>query len=170
MQLFQDSATGKMWAFADGVVAIDSAGVYSFKTAGGVAFATPTTLRPFTGTWPPPSPPPTLAQQAASALAAGFTISLSGTLTLAATVFPTDPATTAKIANMTAMAQRGILPLGAMDYPMKDASGAWHHFNAAQYTKVAGALAAYVAALDLIADGNPLGATALPSASVSLAV
>ena len=114
--------------------------------------------------------PPTLAQQAAALLAAGLTISLSGSLTLSATLFPTDAVTTAKLADMAAMAARGVLPLGAAAYPMKDSIGVWHQFNAAQYQAVAGAIAAYAAALILIADGNPLGATALPSASASLTV
>ena len=119
----------------------------------------------------PPVVPPTLAQQAAAAINAGVTLTLSGSLTLAATLFPTDPVTTAKIgAVVTALLATGAFPGGATSYPMKDAAGAWHTFTAAQYPKVAGAIAAYVAALDLIADGNPLGATALPSASVSLTV
>lgn len=171
MQLFQDTATSKIWAFEDDVVVTDSAGMYSFKTASGAALATPATLRPFTGVWPPAPPPPTLPQQAAAALAAGLTIALSGTMTLAATAFPTDPATTTKIgAVVTTLLATSAFPGGATSYPMKDATGAWHTFNAAQYTKVAGALAAYVAALDLIADGNPLGATALPTASITLTV
>ena len=59
-------------------------------------------------------------------------------------------------------------PGGAAAYPMKDSAGVWHTFTIAQYTAVAGALAAYVAALDLIADGNPTGATALPDATATL--
>lgn len=119
-----------------------------------------------------PVVPPTLAQQAAAAIGAGLTLTLSGSLTLPATLFPTDPVTTAKIgAVVTALLATGAFPGGATSYPMKDATGAWHTFTAAQYKAVAGALAAYVAALDLIADGNPMGATALPAnaASVTLA-
>ena len=115
-----------------------------------------------------PAPVLTLAQQAAAASVAGLSIALSGTMTLAATLFPTDPATQIKLANMASMASRGVLPLGATAYPMIDAGGAWHTFTAAQYKTVAGAIAAYVAACDLIAAGNPLGATALPPNSVSL--
>ncbi len=123
-----------------------------------------------TFTAPPAPPAPTLAQQAAAAVSAGLTLTLSGTLTLPATLFPTDATTQGKLADMSAMAARGVLPLGATAYPMKDSAGLWHQFNAAQYQAVAGAIAAYAAALILIADGNPLGVTALPSASVSLTV
>jgi len=112
-----------------------------------------------------------LAQQAAAAINAGLTITLSGSLTLAATLFPTDPVTTAKIgAVITTLLATGAFPGGTTSYPMKDATGAWHTFTAAQYPKVAGALAAYVAALDLIADGNPLGATELPANSATVAL
>ncbi len=119
----------------------------------------------------PVVPPPTLAQQAAAAIGAGITLTLSGTVTLAATLFPTDPATQAKLAAVvTTVTASGAFPGGASSYPMKDAAGTWHSFTSAQYVKVAGAIAAYVAALDLIIDGNPLGATALPAASVAVAV
>ena len=117
-----------------------------------------------------PAPVLTLAQQAAAASVAGLSIALSGTMTLAATLFPTDPATQIKLANMASMASRGVLPLGATAYPMIDSAGAWHHFTAAQYQAVAGAIAAYVSACDLIAAGNPLGVTALPQNSVVLTV
>lgn len=117
------------------------------------------------------NPAPTLATSAAAALAAGLTLALSGTLTLAATVFPTDSVTTAKLATViTTINANGSFPGGATEYPMKDASGAWHTLTVDQYKAVAGAIAAYVAPLDLIIDGNPLGATALPVASVSLTV
>ncbi len=121
---------------------------------------------------PPPRPPaPTLIQQAAMASIAGLTITLSGSITLAATLFPTDPVTQGKLgAVVTTISATGAFPGGVTSYPMKDASGTWHTFTVAQYKGVAGAIGAYVAALDLIADGNPLGASALPAPSASLAV
>ncbi len=127
------------------------------------------------GTFSPPAPsnvtPPTLAQQAAAAIAAGLTITLSGTMTLAATLFPTDPATTAKIiAVVTAINTDGTFPGGATTFPMKDSAGTWHTFTSSQYKSVASALAAYVAALNLIIDGNPLDATSLPANAVTLTV
>ena len=171
MQFFKDSATGKIWAFDHDVIVTDAGGVYSFTAAHGASLATPATLQPFTGAWPPPAPAPTLAQEASAAVRAGLTLTISGTMTLAATVFPTDPTTTGKIgAVVTTLLATGAFPGGATSYPMKDAGGAWHTFTAAQYPKVAGAIAAYVAALDLIADGNPMNATALPAASATLTV
>ena len=118
----------------------------------------------------PPPPVLTLAQQAANAATGGLTITLSGTMTLAATLFPTDTKTQKAIESMNAMARAGVLPLGSTTYPMIDASEKWHHFTAAQYQAVAGAIAAYVAACDLIAAGNPLGVSALPQNSVALTV
>lgn len=119
----------------------------------------------------PVSALPTLAEQAASAIVAGVTLTLSGTLTLAATLFPTDAATQIKLGGViTTLGATGAFPGGAETYPMKDASAAWHTLTPSQYKTVAGAIASYVAALDMIADGNPLGATALPAASVSLTV
>ena len=118
----------------------------------------------------PPAPTLTLAQKAANAAVSGLTIALSGTMTLAETLFPTDARTQKAIESMNAMARVGVLPLGSTTYPMIDASGTWHHFTASQYQAVAGAIAAYVSACDLIAAGNPLGVTELPAASVSLVV
>ena len=112
----------------------------------------------------------TLKQQAIQALNSGLTITLSGTMTLAATLFPTDASTQKAIESMNAMARAGVLPLGSTTYPMIDASGKWHHFTASQYQAVAGAIAAYVAACDLVAAGNPLGVTAIPQNSVALTV
>ncbi len=114
---------------------------------------------------------PTLAQQAAAASVGGLTIALSGSISLAATLFPTDAATQTKLgAVITTINGTGAFPGGVTSYPMKDASGTWHTFTVAQYKGVAGAIGAYVAALDLIADGYPLDASALPAASASLAV
>lgn len=114
------------------------------------------------------SPASTLAQRAAAAAVAGIGITLSGSITLAETLFPTDPTTQVKIGAMAAMAGTGSLPTGFSTYDMKDASGGWHHFTAAQYLAVANAIADYVAVCTLIADGNPNAPTAMPAASVSL--
>ena len=120
---------------------------------------------------PPAPPPPTLAQQAAVASVSGLTIALSGTLTLAATLFPTDAAAQSKVASvMLTVTRTGAFAGGATSFPMVDASGVWHPFTVAQYSTVAEAIDAYVTTCDLIANGNPLGATALPSSSVALTV
>lgn len=114
---------------------------------------------------------PTLKQQAVAAATAGLTIALSGSITLAATLFPTDAATQQKLSSVAAViGATGGFPGGVLSLPIKDASGVWHMFDLPQWKIVAGEIASYVAALVLIADGNPLGATALPSASVTLAV
>ena len=124
-----------------------------------------------TDSWPPAPPTPTLAQQAASASVSGLTITLTGRITLAATLFPTDPATQAKLsAVVTTLIATGTFPDGMTSYPIKDASGTWHSFTDAEYKAVAGSIAAYVAALDMIADGNPFGATSLPSSTISITV
>jgi hypothetical protein len=118
-----------------------------------------------------PMPAPSLAVQAVEALAAGLTIELSGSLTLAPTVFPVDPDTQQKIGlvvtNVNAL---GSFPGGATSYPLKDVSGTWHTFTVPQYKAVAAAIAAYAAPLILIIDGNPFGATELPPSTVSLTV
>jgi hypothetical protein len=119
----------------------------------------------------PPPPVLTLAQQARNAATSGLTITLSGTMTLAATLFPTDTVTQRKLgAVVTTLLATGDFPGGASSYPMLDATGSWHTFSPGQYKSVAGAIASYVAACDLIAAGNPLGAADLPANSVSLIV
>ena len=129
----------------------------AISTAGALSFGAP--------------PAPSLASQARTAATAGVTLTLSGTVTLAATMFPTDPVTQTKLgAVVTTLLATGAFPGGSASYPMIDAAGAWHTFTAAQYKTVAGAIAAYVAACDLIAAGNPLHATELPANSVSLTV
>jgi hypothetical protein len=123
----------------------------------------------------PAEPVQTLAQQAAKASVAGLTIASTGpTLTMVATLFPTDAATQTKIgAVVTTINATGAFPDGVETFPMKDAScsdNPWHPFTVAQYKAVAGAISNYVATLNLIADGNPLNATALPPSNVSLTV
>jgi hypothetical protein len=122
----------------------------------------------------PIAPPLTLAQQAAQAMTAGLTIALTGSLTLAPTLFPIDAMTIQKIGSVISglNTTNGIFLNGTSTELMKDASNPpkWHTFNAAQYTAVATAIGAYVRQLDLIIDGNPLNVTALPSNSVTLTV
>ncbi len=118
----------------------------------------------------PAAPAQTLAQQAQQAMAAGLEISLSGSMTLTATVFPTDPVTQTKLDGvMTTVNATGAFAEGATTFPMRDSAGVWHLFTVAQYKFVALAIDDFATALDLIIDGNP-SATALPAASVALAV
>ena len=63
MQTFIDTATQKIWQYEDDVIVTDTAGVYSFKTAAGVALNSPATLQPYT------IPAPTPTQLAATAQA-----------------------------------------------------------------------------------------------------
>lgn len=116
------------------------------------------------------APAPTLAQEAASAAVSGIKLSLSGSLTLAATEFPTDAQTQSKIGAVVngINANGGAFPGGATTFPMKDSAGTWHPFTATQYKQVATAIFAYVSACDLIRDGNPLSAKAIPSSDISL--
>ena len=123
-----------------------------------------------TGSWPPAPPAPTLAQRAEAASVSGLTITLTGSITLAATLFPTDPVAQSKIAAMNAMATAGALPTGFTTYDMRDNVGVWHHFTAAQYQAVAHAIAAYVAVLSLIVDENPNAPVSLPASSVTITV
>lgn len=117
------------------------------------------------------APPRTLVAQAADGLRCGFSITLSGSVTLAATKFPIDPVSHVKLgAVVTTLTATGAFPGGATSWPMKDCAGVWHTFGIAPYKAVASAIAAYIAALYLIMDGNPLGAVAIPAPSATLAV
>jgi hypothetical protein len=112
----------------------------------------------------------TLAQQAVTMMGAGLTIALTGSLSLAATTFPTDANTQRKLAAVsTTLAVSGAFPGGGTTCPMKDAAGAWHTFTVAQYKAVAVAISGFVAALDMVIDGAP-ASTTLPPSSISLVV
>jgi hypothetical protein len=88
MQTFRDSVTGNVWAFNPDVVVTNAAGIYSFKTAAGVALNPPTTLQPYVV----PAPPgPTLTQQAATAMASSYIIT-SPALGLTGVPFAIDAA------------------------------------------------------------------------------
>jgi hypothetical protein len=177
MQYYYDPANGnKQYAFnSDVVVTINPAGGFIFKSASGVVLGPyPSTL--VAGTAPAVAPPPpTLAQQAAAASIAGLTIASTGpTLTMAATKFPTDAATQGVLNTVVnGLNTNGTFPEGAMTFPMLDAASPtplWHTFTIAQYKAVATAIFNYVSANDLIAAGNPLGATVLPASSVTISV
>lgn len=128
------------------------------------------------GVWsfaaPPAASAPTLAQQAGAASITGLIIVSNGpTLTMAATLFPTSASTqTALNTVVNGLNTTGAFPGGATSFPMLDAAGVWHTFTMAQYKAVAVAIFNYVASLDLIANGNPLGATSLPPNSVTISV
>lgn len=108
------------------------------------------------GTMVPHDPAPTLAQRALVAIQTGLTVTLSSG---PAITFPTNRAARQRAGDGVG----AIAATGTTTYPMRDAAGTWHVLTAAQYRAVAGAIVAYAAACELIAEGNPLGATDLPS-------
>ena len=78
--------------------------------------------------WPAPTVtvPPTLSQQAVSASTSGLTISSTGpTLTMAATLFPTDPTTQTKLNTIVNELNTSGTFFGATAGLMKDAAGVW---------------------------------------------
>jgi len=119
-------------------------------------------------------PPLTLAQQAAQASISGLTIASTGpTLTMAAAKFPTDTATQSVLNTVVnGLNTNGTFPEGAATFPMVDAATppVWHPLTIPQYKAISTAIFNYVSANDLIAAGNPLGATALPIPSVTISV
>lgn len=115
--------------------------------------------------------PQTLAQQAAAAVAAGLSLTLTGSFTLGATLFPTDPDTQLKLGNVVNIVNStSAFPNNQATFPMRDSAGTWYNFTVPQYVAVAGAIANYVTTLVLIIDGNPFNLTALPADSVTLNV
>lgn len=116
----------------------------------------------------PPTPVLTLIQQAQKALYAGVTISLTGSITLAPTLFPCDPVTTGKLSTvLNILNATGSFPGGSSTYQMKDMENpvVWHTFTGPQYSAVVLAIGNYVAPLDLIIDGNP-NVTTLPNSVI----
>jgi|SRR5579871_3746199 len=107
-----------------------------------------------------------LAAQAASMLAAGLAITSTGTPALSAT-YPTDPATQQKMLSVqVVLTATGAFPGDAQTWQIKDAGGSWHTVTPAQYLAIGSALAAFVAQLDLVIEGQ---LTTLPAASATIA-
>jgi hypothetical protein len=119
-----------------------------------------------------PTPPVlSISQAAVIASSAGLTISISGAINLDPTLFPIDPQTQSRLnAVVTAVAATGMFPGGTLTYPMLDSAGSWHLFTISQYLQVASAIASHVSTLYLIADGNPFGATTLPTPVAAVVV
>jgi len=111
----------------------------------------------------------TLAQQALAAASGGLTVTLKGSIDLPATLFPTDVATQRRI-DQVAIFLNTPNSGGLESFPIKDVSGVWHILTVAQYTAVISAIMSYVVMCNLIADGNPLNVTELPSSNVVLNV
>jgi hypothetical protein len=113
----------------------------------------------------PPPVVPTLAQEAEALVAGGLAITSAGTPVLNAT-YPAGPATQQKLMGVQlALLATGGFPGGASTWPMVDVAGTWHGLSTAQFTAIAAATAAFVAACDLVIDGQ---STTLPSASAAI--
>ena len=115
----------------------------------------------------PPVTPPSLAQQAQMALAAGLTIASAGTPAIDG-AYAVDPATQAKIAAVEVyIIKNGTFPGGAASYAWPTLAGGFATFpSVAVYQTWATAIADYVSALDIIAA---VDSGALPAASVTIA-
>jgi hypothetical protein len=115
----------------------------------------------------PPAPtPPTLAQQAQTALAAPVDITSTSTPSLNGAYAITDIDQAHITAVVTNILLTGSFPGGASTYDWPDASGALHTFpSVAEFKSFATALSAYVAAL----IGCTTGAvSALPNSSITI--
>jgi hypothetical protein len=115
----------------------------------------------------PAAPAPTLAEQAATALTAGITITSTSNPALNGT-YACDPNAQARIQ---AISLYGVVnsafPGGGSTYPWLDTSGTPHTFpNVAAFQGFATAVANYVAALDFVLAGV---SSTLPSSSVTIA-
>lgn len=118
---------------------------------------------------PPAAPPaPTLAQQAATAISAGLTITRSSTPALDATYAVNDTTQSHIQAEMIALLVSGNAAFadGTASVAWPDIAGATHAFTIAEFKPFALAVGAYVAALYKVMNGT---LTTLPSASVTIA-
>lgn len=108
-----------------------------------------------------------LIHHAVTAAGAGLTVTIKGLP--ASTKFPTNATALQRMAAvMFIVNATGRFSAGFTTWPMKDRAGQWHSLTVDQYKAIATAITSYVAACQLIADGNPLGATELPDAEVDL--
>lgn len=121
-----------------------------------------------TGSWPPPAPAPTLAQQAQTALGAGLTVTSTATPAISGT-YACDAATQSKLASLYNLIQRAggaAFPAGMTALPWPDMRGAVHSFTAvSDFLNLETAIGNYVLALDLIVTTN---SGTLPAASVTI--
>lgn len=167
MQTFRDPVTSQVYAFDADVVATNTAGVYSFKTADGVALDTlPTTLVPYVVPTPEPVPGAAAGAAAAAAFAAGLAVTSTATPALNGT-YPLDPVTQAHIqAEIIAILLNGTFADGTGTVVWLDTANAAHTFGSvAEFKAFASAIAAYVAALFKYAQGT---LTTLPPATATI--
>ncbi len=165
MQYFQDASTKKLYAFGTDVTAVQTEGVWSFKTAHGTTLAVPKTLQPAAA---PVSPALTLRQQATALLAAGFTIESLSTPALNGT-YACNANAQLRLNNMAAQIARAggtAFPLGLEVLPWPDINGAVHEFpSVALWLDFEQALMNFVTAADIVVMTN---AGTLPAASATI--
>lgn len=119
------------------------------------------------GAFVPYGRPISLAEQARHALYDGVTITFPGKFD--ATIFPVAIETQNRLRNILVLiTSRGTFPGGIETFPIMDSSNTPHHLTVDEYTAMARKILDYAATLDLIADGNPLGATSLPEPSITV--
>ncbi len=166
MQTFQDSVTQQVYAFETDVIVTDTAGVYSFKTAAGVALTLPTTLVPYAVPPPVVNPLVAAAAQVAAALAAGLTITSTATPAVNGT-YPIDPSTQDHIqAEVVSILLNGAFADGTASVVWLDTADAPHTFpSVATFKNFAAAVASYVAALFKFGNGT---LTTLPPATATI--
>jgi hypothetical protein len=112
------------------------------------------------------APTPTLADQAAAAIASGLAITSTATPALDGT-YACDDAAQARINRVSVYLQvNGSFPGGASTIVWVDATGAQHTFTEAQFKTFTAAIGTYVAALDDVILGI---ITTMPSATATIA-
>lgn len=132
MQTFIDTKTQKVWQFEEDVVVINTAGIYCFEAAHGMALSTPTTLQPYT------IPAPTTAQLLAMAKVTQNTIINTAAVTVitggvsssalgSAYLYPTKP--TDQV-NLTSNVVDSLMPASqttgwTTPQMCKDSTGVW---------------------------------------------
>ena len=114
------------------------------------------------------APALTPVQQAFKALAAGITVTFTGSLTYT-TTFLTDSASMSNWMKLaTVVNTTGAFPGGATSWDMSDSTGVWHTFTLSQWKAVAGALALFDAQCLQIIAGHP--SVTLPPSTITLGV
>ncbi len=171
MQYFQDTAGLLVWAFNPDVIVTNTAGVYSFTTAAGVALTTPTTLQPCAA---PVVAGPTSEQQAATLLAAkiasGIALTSASTPALNAT-YALNSVSIVQIFQIGMYAnQFGMFPSGGATQAYPDATRVPHSFTVVQFLAFLHAVAPLISALETQAGVMTAGgAPAWPNQSVQIA-
>ena len=115
---------------------------------------------------PPPPPPPTLAQQAATLMANGLTITSTATPALNGT-YGADDGSTANISAIVTglVAGQGFPPTGATTFLYQELSGIPHEFGETDFTNLATAIRNFVYVCKAVING---GLTDLPANTATI--